>query len=137
MSHKLIKPRLKQNKTLKWNPEPFIAQITNKGIIEHFEPQNPQSKIYLAAAIPQHIFDAHAKYYSSHDHARIWLGWMFKWLSSANPIYLIAEYNKSDCDDDIYCISFPIGILTIFGKLTKTSTIYKRCGRAFSKIIND
>lgn len=114
---------------LKWDPEPFVATITEDGIVPHPSPEDPNSKIYLVAEISTTQFYRHASYLPGGQY-KTFLD-IFKWLNNT-VIYLISE----DSSDEIYCTCYHAiwKTLIIFGKLIRDNIVFERCASAFADI---
>lgn len=112
---------------LTWKPEPFWATISDEGVVPHPDPANPKSRVFLATHIERIVLSRHAKYFAADNfHYAAWEAGIGR---IATKCSLITEEN----DDNIYCIGYWKGSSFLFGKLLRTSRIYKRCARAFAE----
>ena len=115
-----------------WDPEAFIGSITNNGIVEHPEPADRNSPVFLVAEISPTKFFRHATYLPSADHQRDFINNMYRW--TATTIFLVTDGK----DNNIYCFAFgpPYNTPILFGKLSECS-IYQQCLEAFKCLATD
>lgn len=111
---------------LKWDCKPFIAEIDeDKGIIPHRNPEAPDTKCYLAAAIDQTQFFRHAEYLASNTI----IGAMFDRI--CDQVWLVSEED----DGSIYVIITAKGLMFILGKMVESNIVYQRCKQAFGSML--
>lgn len=128
---KVIEPQDYSEYKLEWTPEPFFADISDEGIVEHKSPEIPNSRVFLAATISSTQFNRHAAYIVSKDYDSA--AWQtLRYSGSADPIYLLAENDS----DDIFCLSSPLKCVILFGKMLKDNIVYTRCSQAFKNFLN-
>jgi len=124
------------DRELKWEPKPFIANRMRDtgGSGEFYYDESalrPNGAILTVCQISKYVFDSHAEYLAGIDYdSGVWVN--FQYISSACPIWLAAE----DDSGEIYCVSFPMGIPVIFGKLLHRNVLYKLAAEAFAGLIN-
>lgn len=125
----IVEPSNEFSYQLEWEPEPFFAMISDDGIVPHTYMEHPNTKVFLATTIDKMIFDRHARYLAGKDfYSAVWETMQF--TSSACPICLL----KEEDDNNIYCVSQPMGTFIVIGKLLKENALYKRCDNAFRKL---
>lgn len=127
---KVALPNKPKGMRCRWQPELYLGCIAQTSVQNWwgFVPASllpastvgdPSQKFWVGASCPQVVVGRFGEFYMGKDYEREpWVTLQF--TSSADPMYLVVE------GEEIYLLSFPMGVCVIVGKLVRRNVLYRR-----------